>query len=39
MNFIYKDGIQFIINYNSFKNNELGYIPNIDIDLPELRKI
>ena len=34
-----KNGIQFIVNYNSFKNNELGYIQNIFIDLPELRKI
>ncbi len=34
-----KNGIQFIIDYKSFKNNELGYISNIDIDLPELRKI
>jgi len=34
-----KNGVQFIINYNSFKNNDLGYISDIKIDLPNLVKL
>jgi hypothetical protein len=34
-----KNGIQFIINYNSFKHNNLGYIAGVELDLPKLIKI